>query len=125
MYILYEQAREPYLSYRPARPHRLAELIPWNRFLGSLDVCKFGLSGLLVSVGFGSLLCNRRKGTIKFRKLAIFSPKKIVVRLAKIYIFQILQSPLIPELASMANDMELIVGALRDAHLDKVSTSPS
>ncbi len=24
------------LSYRPARLHRLAELIPWNGFLGSL-----------------------------------------------------------------------------------------
>jgi hypothetical protein len=24
--------------YRPARLHRLAELIPWNRFLGSLTV---------------------------------------------------------------------------------------
>jgi hypothetical protein len=23
------------LSYRPARLHRLAELVPWNRFLGS------------------------------------------------------------------------------------------
>jgi hypothetical protein len=26
------------LSYRPARLHRLAELIPWNRFLGSLTI---------------------------------------------------------------------------------------
>jgi hypothetical protein len=26
------------LSYRPARLHRLAEFIPWNRFLGSLKV---------------------------------------------------------------------------------------
>ncbi len=26
------------LSYRPARLHRLAELIPWNRFLGSTNV---------------------------------------------------------------------------------------
>jgi hypothetical protein len=26
------------LSYRPARLHRLAELIPWNRFLGSINV---------------------------------------------------------------------------------------
>jgi hypothetical protein len=26
------------LSYRPARLHRLAELIPWNRFLGSLKI---------------------------------------------------------------------------------------
>ncbi len=27
-----------YLSYRPARLHRQAESIPWNRFLGSLRV---------------------------------------------------------------------------------------
>jgi hypothetical protein len=26
------------LLYRPTRLHRLAELIPWNRFLGSLKV---------------------------------------------------------------------------------------
>jgi len=26
------------LSYRPARPHRLAEFIPWNQFLGSINV---------------------------------------------------------------------------------------
>jgi hypothetical protein len=26
------------LSYRPARLHRLAEFIPWTRFLGSIDV---------------------------------------------------------------------------------------
>jgi hypothetical protein len=31
------------LSYRPARLHSLAELVPWNRFLGSLKVKKFGL----------------------------------------------------------------------------------
>jgi hypothetical protein len=31
------------LSYRPARLHSLAELVPWNRFLGSLKVSKFGL----------------------------------------------------------------------------------
>ncbi len=29
------------------------------------------------SVGFGSLLCNRRKDTTKFRKLAIFSKKSV------------------------------------------------
>ncbi len=28
------------LSYRPARLHRLAESIPWNRFLGSINVLK-------------------------------------------------------------------------------------
>ncbi len=26
------------LSYQPARLHSLAELVPWNRFLGSLKV---------------------------------------------------------------------------------------
>jgi hypothetical protein len=30
------------LSYRPARLHRLEELIPWNRFLGSLKVKSSG-----------------------------------------------------------------------------------
>jgi hypothetical protein len=32
------------LSYRQARLHRLAEFIPWNRFLGSINVQKYGLS---------------------------------------------------------------------------------
>jgi hypothetical protein len=36
--------RQPYLTHRPARLHRLAESIPQNRFLGSLNVYKFGLS---------------------------------------------------------------------------------
>ncbi len=31
------------LSYRPARLHRLAQFIPWNRFLGSRNVYKYGL----------------------------------------------------------------------------------
>ncbi len=33
--------QQPYLSYWPARLHRLAESIPWNRFLGPLNVYKF------------------------------------------------------------------------------------
>ncbi len=35
--------RQPYLLYRLARLHRLAELIPQNRFLGSLNVYKYRL----------------------------------------------------------------------------------
>ncbi len=35
--------RQPYLTYRPARLHRLAESIPWNRFLGFFNVYKYGL----------------------------------------------------------------------------------
>jgi hypothetical protein len=31
------------LSYRPARLHRLAKSIPRNRFLGSINVYKYGL----------------------------------------------------------------------------------
>jgi hypothetical protein len=35
--------RQPSLTYRLARLHRLVESIPWNRFHGSLNVYKFGL----------------------------------------------------------------------------------
>ncbi len=35
--------RQPYLTYRRERLHRLSELISWNRFLGFLSVYKFGL----------------------------------------------------------------------------------
>ncbi len=34
--------RQPYLSYRPARLHRLAESVPRNRFLDSFIVYKYG-----------------------------------------------------------------------------------
>ncbi len=35
--------RQPYLSYRPARLHRLAKSIPRNRFLSSIHIYKYGL----------------------------------------------------------------------------------
>jgi hypothetical protein len=35
--------QQPYLTYRPAWLHRLAESIPQNRFLDSLNVYKCGL----------------------------------------------------------------------------------
>jgi hypothetical protein len=35
--------RQPFLTYRIARMHRLGESILLNRFLGSLNVYKFGL----------------------------------------------------------------------------------
>jgi hypothetical protein len=34
---------KPYLSYWTARLHRLAKSIPRNRFLGSINVYKYGL----------------------------------------------------------------------------------
>jgi hypothetical protein len=39
------------LSYRPARLHRLAEFNPWNRFLSSLNVYKYGLRCSAFSAG--------------------------------------------------------------------------
>ncbi len=36
--------RQPYLSYRLARLHRLAKSIPWNRFLGYINIYKYGLT---------------------------------------------------------------------------------
>ncbi len=35
--------RQPYLSYRPDRLQTLAKSIPQNRFLGSINVYKYGL----------------------------------------------------------------------------------
>jgi hypothetical protein len=35
--------RQPYLSFRPDRLHRLAKSNPRNRFLGSINVYKYGL----------------------------------------------------------------------------------
>ena len=39
--------RQHFLTYRHARLHRLADSIPWNRFMGSLNVYKFGIRMLL------------------------------------------------------------------------------
>ncbi len=47
------------LSQRPARLHSLAQLVPWNRFIGSLKVEKFGLSQALIPC---SLQKNSEKG---------------------------------------------------------------
>ncbi len=33
-----EPVQKPFQSYRPARLHRLTASIPWNRFLGSINV---------------------------------------------------------------------------------------
>jgi hypothetical protein len=34
------RVRQPYLLYRPPRPHSMAESIPRNRFIGSINVYK-------------------------------------------------------------------------------------
>ncbi len=39
--------RQLYLTHRPARLHRLAESVPCNRFLGSLNGYKFGLTSVV------------------------------------------------------------------------------
>jgi hypothetical protein len=41
---------QPYLSYRPARLHRLAESIPRNRFLGSINFTNTGSGLILLSL---------------------------------------------------------------------------
>ncbi len=52
--------RQPYLLYRPAMLHRLAESNPRNRFLVSLNVYKYGLCILVHAVSclqFSCLSC--------------------------------------------------------------------
>jgi hypothetical protein len=45
------------MSYRPGRPHRLAELVPLNQFLGSINVKKFRLWLLKRFTNTGSVEC--------------------------------------------------------------------
>ncbi len=42
-FLINQHVIQPYLTHRPSRLHGLAESITWNRFLSSLNVCKFGL----------------------------------------------------------------------------------
>ncbi len=55
------------LSYRPARLHRLAEFIPWYRFLASINVKKYGLCVRCAWGGGGGGLppCKKKTGTPK------------------------------------------------------------
>ncbi len=48
--------QQPYLSYRPARLHRLEESNPRNRFLGSLKVYKYRLRATRYFLGLSC--CN-------------------------------------------------------------------
>jgi hypothetical protein len=48
------------LLYRPARLHRLVEFIPWNRFLGSINVLKYGLRALGTPPAFKSCTFQNR-----------------------------------------------------------------
>ncbi len=52
------------LSYGPARLHRLAELIPWNRFSGSLKVLKFVLWARSMLRSLAVQLQNTNKFTL-------------------------------------------------------------
>jgi hypothetical protein len=38
------------VSYQPARLHRQAEFIPWNQFLSSLNIYKYGLEPVFLNV---------------------------------------------------------------------------
>jgi hypothetical protein len=57
------------LSYRPARLHRLAELMPWHRFLVSIRVLKYQLCITEMRVGGRSELYTE-EGVLKKISLA-------------------------------------------------------
>jgi len=57
------------LLYRPARLHRLAEFIPWNRFRGPIHVQKFQLCiSSLANKGkiFGLERLNEKQATFAY-----------------------------------------------------------
>jgi len=76
------------LSYRPGRLHNLAELVPCNRFLGSLKVEKFGLRlkvafsnatvSLIPTSGLVALLSNFKQRTPSGPFLAPWARKTYV-----------------------------------------------
>jgi hypothetical protein len=57
------------LSYQPARLHRLAEFIPWNRFPGSINVSKYALwffpEKMTLVVVFAQRQCVIHKGNCR------------------------------------------------------------
>ncbi len=64
-----EPARQPYLSYRPDRLHRLAKSIPRNRFLGSINVYKYELRCKYISrVGGGGFHVHYRGNVLLWPK---------------------------------------------------------
>jgi hypothetical protein len=68
---------KPYLSYWPARLHRLAKSIPRNRFLGSINVYKYGL---LVTKCTPASLFLLQKNRMFFSCVMSFRSKKTALR---------------------------------------------
>ncbi len=59
--------RQIALSHRPARLHRLAEFIPWNRFLGSINVWKYRLRNRFQEIDSVSYVFWRAGSTNRHR----------------------------------------------------------
>jgi hypothetical protein len=64
------------LSYQPARLHRLAKSIPWNRFLGSLKVKKYRLRDVRKGTQFEDLECSRKVDNNKLGERKIIEFRK-------------------------------------------------
>jgi hypothetical protein len=64
------------LSYRPARLRRLAELIPWNRFMGSIKVKKFGLRKIItiLPLMLGALIICWQMWSVHARTVRLHTP---------------------------------------------------
>ncbi len=71
------------LSYRPTRLHSLVELVPWNRFMGSLKVWKFGLSSFSSNVNC-CLLRGRGGGDEEGLQGSLLSQEIIVMRRTRV-----------------------------------------
>jgi hypothetical protein len=56
------------LPYQPGRLHSLVELVPWNRFLGSLKVQKFGICTLRLNPAIVPRIPSSRKSWRRRRR---------------------------------------------------------
>jgi hypothetical protein len=72
------------LLYRPARLHRLAEFIPWNRFRGTIHVQKYQEQGWLESkngsYGVTELSDRKKQGVTKRCRLSFLTNSALVIR---------------------------------------------
>ncbi len=59
-FLAWRAGTKPYLSYWPARLHRLAKSIPRNRFLGSINVYKYGLCVTITGSDVSKMVCVYR-----------------------------------------------------------------
>ncbi len=109
---------KPYLSYWPARLHRLAKSIPRNRCLGSINVYKYGLRARTFKCLWGPgtdskewippayVTCNPVRQPYSY---SIPSPKYIVLKFQQCLLLPVFFFLFIPNYPPLRNSKTLLL----------------